>query len=128
MSSAPGSVNAMRPNPEQLYVAALSACQALTYLFLAARGGVAVTGYSDDAVGELATVDGAFRMATVKLRPHITLEPGADAGQAQVLVERATSDASLATRCRRRSTSSRSSSSWNRVSRHDVLRSHSVPG
>ena len=90
MSSAPGfGGNAMRANPEQLYVAALSACQALTYLFLAARARVSVTGYSDDAVGELAMVDGAFRMATVKLRPHITLEPGSDAGEAQALVEKA---------------------------------------
>ena len=79
----------LRANPEQLYVAALSACQALTYLFLAARAGVSVTGYSDDAVGELAMVDGAFRMATVKLRPHITLEPGADADRARALVEKA---------------------------------------
>ena len=90
MSSAPGfGGNPMRANPEQLYVAALSACHALTYLFLAARAHVSVAGYSDDAVGELAMVDGAFRMATVKLRPHITLEPGADAGQARALVEKA---------------------------------------
>ena len=34
-------------------------------------------------------VDGAFRMATVTLRPHITLEPAADADQARVLVEKA---------------------------------------
>ena len=90
MSSAPGfGGDALRANPEQLYVAALSACQALTFLFLAARADVSVTGYSDDAVGELAMVDGAFRMATVTLRPHITLEPGVDAGQARALVEKA---------------------------------------
>lgn len=90
MSSAPGfGGNALRVNPEQLYVAALSACQALTYLFLAARGGVSVTGYSDDAVGELALVDGAFRMATVTLRPRITLERAADAERARALVEKA---------------------------------------
>jgi organic hydroperoxide reductase OsmC/OhrA len=90
MSSAPGfGGDAMRANPEQLYVAALSACHALTYLFLAARARVAVTAYSDDAVGELAAVDGGLRMTTVKLRPHITLEPGADAVQARALVEQA---------------------------------------
>ena len=90
MSSAPGfGGNALRANPEQLYVAAISACQALTYLFLAARARVAVTGYSDDAVGELAMVDGGFRMATVKLRPHIALEPGASLVEAQALVEKA---------------------------------------
>jgi organic hydroperoxide reductase OsmC/OhrA len=90
MSSAPGfGGDAHRANPEQLYVVALSACHALTFLFLAARAHVSVTGYSDEAVGELAMVDGAFRMATVTLRPHITLEPGADAGQARALVEKA---------------------------------------
>ena len=90
MSSAPGfGGNALRANPEQLYVAALSSCHALTYLFLAARAGVSVTGYSDDAVGELAMVDGAFRMATVTLRPRITLEAAADADRARALVEQA---------------------------------------
>ena len=89
MSSAPGFGDALRANPEQLYVAGVSACQALTYLFLAARAGVSVTGYSDDAVGELAMVDGAFRMATVTLRPRITLESAADADRARALVEKA---------------------------------------
>jgi peroxiredoxin-like protein len=90
MSSAPGfGGDALRANPEQLYVAALSACHALTYLFLAARAGLSVTGYSDDAMGELAMVDGAFRMATVTLRPHITVESGADTARARALVEQA---------------------------------------
>lgn len=39
MSAAPGyKGDPARLNPEQLLVASLSACQALTYLFLAARG------------------------------------------------------------------------------------------
>ena len=33
--------------------------------------------------------DGAFRLATVTLRPHIPLETGADACEAQALVEKA---------------------------------------
>jgi organic hydroperoxide reductase OsmC/OhrA len=90
MSSAPAFAgNPLRVNPEQLYVASLSACQALTFLFLAARDHLLVTGYSDDAVGELAMVDGKLRMAVVKLRPQITLDPGADIAKVRALVEKA---------------------------------------
>jgi organic hydroperoxide reductase OsmC/OhrA len=90
MSSAPGfGGDALRVNPEQLYVASLSACQALTYLFLAAGAHVPITGYSDDAIGELAMVDGVFRMATVTLRPQIGLEAAAHVKQARALVEKA---------------------------------------
>lgn len=90
MSAAPAfGGDPLRVKPEQLYVASLSACQALTFLFLAARDHFLVTGYSDDAVGELATVDGKLRMAIVKLRPQITLDPGADVEKARALVEKA---------------------------------------
>ena len=90
MSSAPAfGGDPLRINPEQLYVASLSACQALTFLFLAARDHLLVTGYSDDAVGELAMVDGKLRMAVVKLRPQITLDPEADVAKARLLVDKA---------------------------------------
>lgn len=90
MSSAPAfGGDPLRVNPEQLYVASLSACQALTFLFLAARDHLFVTGYSDDAVGELAMVDGKLRMAAVKLRPQIALDPEADVDKARLLVEKA---------------------------------------
>jgi organic hydroperoxide reductase OsmC/OhrA len=90
MSSAPAfGGNPLRVNPEQLYVASLSACHALTFLFLAARDHLLVTGYSDDAVGELAMVDGKMRMAVVKLRPQITLDPGANVEKARLLIEKA---------------------------------------
>jgi organic hydroperoxide reductase OsmC/OhrA len=90
MSSAPAfGGDPSRVNPEQLFVAALSACHALTFLFLAAREHLLVTGYADDAVGELAMVDGKLRMAVVKLRPQITLDPDADVAKARVLVDKA---------------------------------------
>lgn len=90
MSSAPAfGGDPLRVNPEQLFVASLSACQALTFLFLAARDHLLVTGYSDDAVGELAMIDGKRRMATVKLRPQITLDPAADVAKARMLIEKA---------------------------------------
>jgi len=90
MSSAPGyRGDPARVNPEQLFVGSLSACQALTYLFLAAKHGVGVVGYVDDAEGRLAVVAGRVRMSRVVLRPLITLEAGADDALARVLVEKA---------------------------------------
>jgi organic hydroperoxide reductase OsmC/OhrA len=90
MSSAPGyRGDPSRANPEQLFVASLSACQALTYLFLAAKNGVAVVGYADDAEGRLGLVDGKIRMSRVTLRPRITLEAGANEVRARELVAKA---------------------------------------
>src|SRR5678816_634451 len=90
MSSAPGfRGDAMRANPEQLFVASLSACQALTYLFLAAKHGVAVTSYSDEAEGRLGLADGRMRVSRVLLRPRITLANPAGEARARELVEQA---------------------------------------
>jgi len=87
MSSAPGyRGDPSRANPEQLFVASISACQALTYLFLAAKHGVLIVGYTDDAEGRLGIVEGKMRMARVTLRPRITLAPGADESRARALV------------------------------------------
>jgi peroxiredoxin-like protein len=78
-----------RANPELLLVSALSSCQALTYLFLAARAGVAVTAYADDAEGHLAIADGRMRVSRVTLRPVITLAADADQAKAEGLIEKA---------------------------------------
>jgi organic hydroperoxide reductase OsmC/OhrA len=90
MSAAPDfGGSSVRVNPEQMYVASLSACQALTFLFLAARAHLVVTGYSDDAIGELAMVDGKMRMASVTLRPRIAVAPGVNTDSVRTLVEKA---------------------------------------
>jgi organic hydroperoxide reductase OsmC/OhrA len=90
MSSAPGyRGDPQRFNPEQLFVAALSACQALTYLYLAARSGIAVVNYTDQAEGRLSLVDGRMRMGAVTLRPRIVLERDHDREQALALVDQA---------------------------------------
>jgi organic hydroperoxide reductase OsmC/OhrA len=90
MSSAPGyRGDPARANPEQLFVAALSSCQALTYLFLAARAGIPVVAYADDAEGHLGIVNGRVRMSRVTLRPRITLETAADEARARDLVAKA---------------------------------------
>jgi organic hydroperoxide reductase OsmC/OhrA len=97
MSAAPGfRGDAARVNPEQLFVASLSACQALTYLFLAARHGVAVVGYTDDAEGRLGVSDGKMRVSRVLLRPRIALAEGAAEATARALVEKAHADCFIA--------------------------------
>ena len=90
MSSAPNyGGDPSRANPEQLFVAALSACQALTYLFLAAKNDIGVVDYTDDGEGRLGLVDGKIRMSHVTLRPRIVLEPGANEARARELVTKA---------------------------------------
>ena len=64
-----------RWNPEQLLVAALSQCHMLWYLHLAARSGVVVTAYEDDAHGVMVTDEsGGGRFERVVLSPRV--EPG----------------------------------------------------
>ena len=74
--------DADRWNPEELLVAALSQCHLLSYLHVAVRHGVVVTGYDDAATGELQTdPDGGGRMTRVDLNPRVRL---ADEGQRAV--------------------------------------------
>jgi organic hydroperoxide reductase OsmC/OhrA len=57
-------------DPEEAFVASLSSCHMLTFLYLAARRGFLVEEYRDEATGELAK-DGAGRMSMT----HVTLRP-----------------------------------------------------
>lgn len=62
-------------NPEELFVASLSACHMLWYLHLCAEAGVIVTSYSDRATGimEESTEDGG-RFTEVTLFPSVTVK------------------------------------------------------
>lgn len=61
-----------RHNPEELLVAALSACHMLWFLHLAADAGIAVTDYRDDATGTMRdTNDGGGRFTEVVLHPTV---------------------------------------------------------
>ena len=63
-----------RYSPEQLFVASLSQCHMLWFLHLAARDGVVVTGYQDEAVGTMRVESaGAGQFINVVLRPHVTV-------------------------------------------------------
>lgn len=63
--------------PEDLFVAAISQCHMLTYLFLCFRAGIVVESYTDTAVGTLA-IEGASggHFSKVELRPAVTISAG----------------------------------------------------
>ncbi|HTQ15703.1 MAG TPA: OsmC family protein [Rhizomicrobium sp.] len=61
-----------RVDPEEAYVASLSACHMLTFLAIAARKRLVVDSYEDDADGPLEKgADGRFWMPRVTLRPCV---------------------------------------------------------
>jgi len=63
-------------DPEEAFVASLSSCHMLFFLFHAARFGAVIERYEDQAVGET-TKDGAkIWMSKVTLRPKITWGAG----------------------------------------------------
>ena len=75
-----------RWNPEDLFVAALSACHKLWYLHFCAVSGVVVTGYEDHAEGTMEMdEDGAGRFTEVVLKPRVTITERSDVGIAEEL-------------------------------------------
>ncbi len=82
--------DANRHNPEELLLAALSACHMLWYLHLCAVNRVVVTGYQDRAEGEMEmSRDGSGQFTGVTLRPQVTITADSDAARAGQLHERA---------------------------------------
>ncbi len=59
-------------DPEEAFVASLSSCHMLFFLFFAQKAGFAVTSYVDDAVGTLGVMSGKKAMTKVELRPAIS--------------------------------------------------------
>jgi len=71
--------DAMKYNPEDILLSALSACHMLWYLHLAAVAGIVVRSYSDDPLGIGETLAGGQgRFLRAELRPTITVDPGTD--------------------------------------------------
>ena len=58
-------------DPEEAFIAAISSCHMLTFLYLAAKGGFVVDSYSDTAEGVMAKTDGRVWVSQVTLRPLI---------------------------------------------------------
>jgi organic hydroperoxide reductase OsmC/OhrA len=77
--------DASKYNPEELLVAALSACHMLSFLHLCADGGIVVTSYRDNPEGVMKEhADGSGEFAKVVLRPRVAL---ADSSRAAELGE-----------------------------------------
>jgi len=75
-----------RWNPEEMLIAAVSACHQLWYFHLCAVANIVVTAYVDHATGEMEEdADGAGRFRRIVLRPEITVAPGADLAKAFAL-------------------------------------------
>lgn len=75
-----------RWNPEELFVAAISACHKLWYLNLCAGAGIVVTDYRDVAEGVMVqNQDGSGQFASVTLRPQITVTRATDLAKAREL-------------------------------------------
>ena len=65
--------NPQRVDPEAAFVAALSSCHMLTFLYVAAKQGFVVDSYADEAVGEMTKNErGKFWVSKVTLSPAIT--------------------------------------------------------
>lgn len=59
-------------DPEEAYVAAISSCHMLTFLFVAAQAGFEIVSYDDDAVGHMTPNErGVPWVSTVDLAPRI---------------------------------------------------------
>jgi organic hydroperoxide reductase OsmC/OhrA len=77
-AAAPFYGDATLHNPEDLLLAAISGCHLLSYLAIAARQGVVVTSYTDEATATMAIKDGKMRFVEATLRPRVTITPESD--------------------------------------------------
>jgi organic hydroperoxide reductase OsmC/OhrA len=79
-----------RYTPEELLLAALSACHMLSYLHLCADAGIVVTEYTDAASGTMSeNDDGSGEFTRVVLRPHVVITDPARIANALALHHRA---------------------------------------
>ena len=76
-SSAPAfKGDADRVDPEEAFVASLSACHMLTFLAVCSRKRITVESYEDDAVGNLEKDGGKLWMTRVTLKPRVRFAEG----------------------------------------------------
>jgi organic hydroperoxide reductase OsmC/OhrA len=68
-------------DPEEAFVAALSSCHMLTFLWLAAKRGFIVDSYRDEAIGVMGkNAEGKIALTRVTLRPAVTFAPSGMGG------------------------------------------------
>jgi organic hydroperoxide reductase OsmC/OhrA len=74
--------NPANVDPEEAYVASISSCHMLTFLYVAAKAGFTITAYRDEAVGVMTrTAQGVAWISRVTLAPKISYgdrQPTAD--------------------------------------------------
>jgi organic hydroperoxide reductase OsmC/OhrA len=64
-------------DPEEAFIAALSSCHMLTFLYLAARAKHVIDAYDDTAIGEMSkSPEGRLWVSKVTLRPRIVWANG----------------------------------------------------
>lgn len=89
-----------RHDPEDLLVAAVSACHMLAYLALCARRGIQVVAYEDHAEGDLALdAAGGGGFSAIRLRPHVTVAVAAHRHEALQLHRTAHAQCFIANSC-----------------------------
>lgn len=77
--------NAARVNPEEAFVAALSACHMLTFLAIAAKKKFSLDTYEDEAVGYLEkNTGGQLAITRVTLHPKIVWSAGVTVPQTEL--------------------------------------------
>ncbi len=75
-----------RYNPEQLLLAALAQCHMLSFLHVAVKHGVVVTGYEDRAAGLMRTNrDGSGQFESVSLSPPVSVTAPVPADRMEAL-------------------------------------------
>jgi organic hydroperoxide reductase OsmC/OhrA len=69
--------NPAHVDPEEAFVAAVSSCHMLTYLYLASKQGFQVDSYQDEALGEMTKNEkGIPWVSSIKLNPKIAYSGG----------------------------------------------------
>jgi organic hydroperoxide reductase OsmC/OhrA len=81
--------NPDRLNPEQLVVMAASSCQMLSFLGAAARAGVDVLTYDDEATSHLDLTTSPMRLGVIRLAVTVQTAAGTDEGKVLELTEQA---------------------------------------
>src|SRR5215471_3491142 len=89
-----------RTNPEQLFLAAASSCQMLSFLAIAARSGVDVLAYEDRATAVMPEDRRPVWVKAITLRPRIVVAEGTNLDRVRRIVEKGNEECYLANRVR----------------------------
>jgi organic hydroperoxide reductase OsmC/OhrA len=75
-------------SPEDLLVASVNSCLAMTFQALAGARKVAFTAYESSAEGLLENVEGKYQITQIEVRASVTLAPGADRATAEEVMSK----------------------------------------